>query len=270
MVLSAFIDQHSGGNSVSEVANEVVELAVASEPVEVTDPNIPFTKMSIRDERLRQIFDNLCAAFKPSIVCDIGAFNGDESWRFAHLLPESKVVAFEASPQNYKQFYVENDRFKSVPNFRVNHKAVANYNGEISFNVLDAEDTSADWRRAANSIMSRTDGNTSKQVTVPCTTLDSYFGTYAIQDNTFAMWLDVEGALDKVLAGAPEVLSKTLFLRAEVEWKELWAGQVLAPEMKQLIEGYGFQLLGDSYIPNGYDQSDVVFVNKKLLDILAG
>lgn len=245
-----------------------IEAPAVTEPV--TDPNIPFTKMVARNEILRQIFDNLLVAFKPTIVCDIGAFNGDESWRFAHLLPESKVVAFEASPNNYRQFYVENDRFKSVPNFRINHKAVADYSGELTFNELDAEDDAADWRRASNSILTRTDGNTAHQVTVPCTTLDSYFGTYAIQDNTFAMWLDVEGALDKVLAGAQEVLKKTLFLFAEVEWTEKWDGQKLAPELKEIIEGYGFQLLADTFLPKGYDQSDVVFVNTKLLDILAG
>lgn len=245
----------------------VTEAAAGAVPAVPTDPNIPFTKMSGRDELLRQIFDNLCTTLKPTIVCDVGAFNGDESWRFAQLLPESTIVAFEASPQNYNQFYVENDRFSAIANFRINQLAVADYNGEITFNVLDADNSSADWRRAANSILARTDMATAKQVRVPCITLDNYFGSYTIQDNTFAMWLDVEGALDKVLAGAKEVLQKTLFLRAEVEWKELWAGQKLAPELKTMIESYGFQLLADSFLPDAYDQSDVVFVNKRLLEI---
>lgn len=233
-----------------------------------TDPSIPFTMMRARDELLRQLFDNLCTTFKPSIVCDVGAFNGDESWRFSALLPKSNIIAFEGSPQNYQQFYIENERFKCLPNFRINHLVVTDYVGEISFNVLNSDNDFVDWRRGANSVMERVDDVTSTQVTVPCVTLDSYFGVPTVEANTFAMWLDVEGALDRVLAGAHEVLKKTLFLRAEVEWKELWRGQKLAPELKATIEGFGFQLLGDSFIENGYDQSDVVFLNRRLLETL--
>lgn len=225
------------------------------------DPNVPFQKMAGRDDLLRELFDNLCLAWKPSIVCDIGAFNGDESFRFAHLLPGSLILAFEGSPTNFRQFYIDNDRFSRVPNFRAVHRAIADHDGEISFNILDAGEA-ADWRRAANSLLPRTDGEASKVVTVPCATLASSLGLNVIEKNTFALWIDVEGALDKVLLGAEPVLRRTLFLRAEVEWKELWSGQKLAPELKQMISSYGFDLVGDSYIPDGFDQSDVLFINR--------
>ncbi|WCM29071.1 FkbM family methyltransferase [Sphingomonas sp. QA11] len=231
------------------------------------DPNIPFQRMSGRDDLLRDIFDSHCKIYQPSYICDVGAFNGDESYRFAAAMPESTVVAFEASPRNYKQFYLDSERFANLPNFRINHRAISDYNGEITFNVLDAGEAN-DWRRAANSILPRTDGVASTAVTVPCSTLDASFGANIIKRNTFALWIDVEGALDKVLLGAQEVLKKTLFLRAEVEWKEFWSGQKLAPEMKELIASYGFELLGDSHLPNAYDQSDVLFVNKRLGDLI--
>lgn len=233
----------------------------------VEDPSVPFQKMNGRDALLREIFDNFCKMYQPSYICDIGAFNGDESFRFAAAMPDSTVVAFEASPRNYKQFYLDSNRFADVPNFHVLHRAIADYNGEITFNVLDAGESS-DWRRAANSILSRTDGVASTAVTVPCSTLDACFGANVIKRNTFALWIDVEGALDKVLAGATEVLKRTLFLRAEVEWKELWAGQVLAPQLKELISAYGFDLVGDSYVSSAFDQSDVLFVNRRLGELI--
>ncbi|WP_052208241.1 FkbM family methyltransferase [Croceibacterium mercuriale] len=232
------------------------------------DPSVPFQKMRGRDDLLRDIFDQLCLICCPSLICDIGAFNGDESYRFAHLMPESTVFAFEASPQNYQQFYVDSARFASVPNFHVSHRAITDYDGEIAFNVLDADEAN-DWQRGANSILQRTDGVTSKSVTVPCSTLDASFGGNVIDRNTFALWIDVEGALDKVLAGAQKVLSKTLFLRAEVEWKECWVGQKLASELKEMIGAYGFSLVGDSHVPQAYDQSDVLFINNNIKHLLS-
>lgn len=253
-----------GSKNLSEVA------ATTSEDTAlVVDPSVPFQKMNGRDDLLREVFDNFCKMYRPSYICDIGAFNGDESFRFATAMPDSSVVAFEASPRNYKQFYLDTERFAMVPNFHVLHRAIADYNGEITFNVLDAGESS-DWRRAANSILARTDNVTSTAVTVPCSTLDSCFGANVIKRNTFALWIDVEGALDKVLAGATEVLKRTLFLRAEVEWKELWAGQMLAPQLKGLISDYGFDLVGDSFVSSAFDQSDVLFVNRRLGELIGG
>ena len=231
------------------------------------DPSLPFYRMSGRNDLLREIFDNHCKLYRPSFICDIGSFNGDESFRFANNFPESSVFAFEACPQYYREFYLENDRFTTLPNFHIKHRAIGDQNGEISFNVLEAGEAN-DWRRGANSILPRTDGAIYREVTVPCSTLDSCFGKNVIRRNTFALWIDVEGALDKVLAGAKEVLSQTMFIRAEVEWKELWVGQKLAPELKKLIASHGFYLVGDSYIPNAYDQSDVIFVNKRIVELI--
>ena len=234
------------------------------------DPSAPFTRMTDRDTVLREIFDGLCVLLRPSIVCDIGAFNGDESYRIANLLPQAKICAFEASPRNFQQFFVENTRFEKIPNFRIEHSAVSDMNGEISFNVLDAGAEGSDWRRAANSILSRTDDIVGNSVTVNSITLDSYFGADRIDTNLFALWIDVEGALEKVLLGADHVLKRTLLIRTEVEWKELWTGQKLAPEMKALIESKGFMVFGDTFQQNAYDQSDVVFINKNVLNLLAG
>lgn len=233
------------------------------------DPSIPFTKMTDRDVILRDLFDGLCTLFRPSVICDVGAFNGDESYRLAHLIPEAKVYAFEASPRNFQQFYVAETRFSDVANFTIEHAAVSDVTGAIQFNVLDATDASSDWRRAANSILSRTDNINAKTVSVPSVTLDTYFAASNIELNTFALWIDVEGALEKVLLGANNVLQRTLLIRTEVEWKELWAGQKMAPEMKTLIESKGFTVFGDTFVENAYDQSDVVFVNKNLLSLLA-
>lgn len=234
----------------------------------MSDPSIPFTKMQARDDVLRDIYDKLMLAFKPNTVCDVGAFNGDETFRFTKLVPDADFFAFEASDWNFKSFWRDAPRWKSLPKVKYENMAVTDYVGNISFNVLDAEETAGDWRRAANSIMPRSDGLGGRKITVPCTTLDAYFENKGLADRTFMLWIDVEGALDRVISGGKKVLSRTIALRAEVEWKELWKGQKLAPELKAMIEAHGFVVVGDAYLPNAYDQSDVLFLRKDVLNLI--
>ncbi len=238
--------------------------------VSLDSPSYPFQRMDIRNQALVEIFDGFLSTFRPSIVCDVGAFNGNESYRFLQILPDAHVFAFEASPKNFSQFYVESNRFNDFERFKVENVAVSDFVGELSFNQLEAEDDAADWRRAASSILPRIDGSAAKTVTIPCTTLDEYFSGIDIRKQTFALWIDVEGALDKVIAGAHSVLDRTLFLKAELEYKEFWEGQVLSEELIGMIEEKGFWLVGNSHLPLAYDQSDAIFINRRLLELYCG
>lgn len=225
--------------------------------------------MSVRDEYLRGLFDRLVLAFKPNTLCDVGAFNGDETFRFASLQPEAEIFAFEASDLNYNQFWRGNERLKQFPKVSIINQAVTDYTGTVDFNVLEAEDHGGDWRRAASSLIeTRADGLKARKITVPCTTLDDFFISRAIDDRTFMLWIDVEGALDRVIGGARHVLERTIGMRVEVEWKQLWANQKLGPELKAMIEAHGFMVVGDTYLPNGYDQSDVLLLRKDALNIV--
>ncbi len=227
-----------------------------------------YKKVELRDEKLRDVFDGFCQTFRPSIVCDVGAFNGDDSYRFASLLPDSKVVAFEASPRNVGQFYGPNSRFDGLSNFELAPLAISDRRGNITFHELEAGAEASDWRRAASSVHPRNDGLPSKKVEVETTSLDEYFGPEVIDQHTFALWVDVEGALDKVITGARRTLDRTLFIRAEVEWKRVWRGQVLAPQIKKQFERLGFLVVADSHEPNTYKQSDILLLNRKFINLI--
>lgn len=233
-----------------------------------SDPSYPYTLMEKREKTLRELFDAICGICKPSIVCDVGAFNGDESFRFAKALPASLIYAFEASHRNYMQFFVENTRFDALGNFTAVHSAVSDRVGTADFHILEANTSVPDWRRAANSLLPRLDGHEAAVVTVPCTTLDAYFADRASNEDSFALWIDVEGALDQVLRGGVDVLRRTFIVRAELEWKELWQGQALAQQIVHEFERLGFVLLGDTYAPDAYAQSDAVFVRRNIFSVV--
>jgi len=222
-----------------------------------------------RDERLRRIFDSLLAAFEPSIVCEVGAFNGDETLRFQGLSPQSSFYLFEANARNYEQFLLGNPSLAGHPHTTIEHVAVNDHPGEVEFHVLDADDTEGDWRRAASSMLPREDGLASHPDRVRAITLDDYFRQKLVAgDPTFALWIDVEGVLDRVLNGAVNVLERTVLLRAEIEWTEVWRGQALGQESKDMLERLGFACIGDSFVPDTHSQSDVVFVRRDALNLI--
>lgn len=215
-----------------------------------------------RDLLMRDAFDSLIVAFKPDIICDIGSYNGDEAARFRRLLPDAHVFAFEGSIDNVERFMRPRDDLRYV---NIENLAVSDQNGEVTFHILDANPEGIDWRRMANSLNPRNDGHASREVTVNSVMLDSYFSAEIEGNDTFALWIDVEGALDKVLSGASQLLDRTMVLKAEVERAEFWKDQKLAQDIIALLEEKNFIFLGDTFVEGASLQSDALFVNAKWL-----
>lgn len=217
-----------------------------------------------RDNAMRDLFDALLVGFQPNIVCDVGSYNGDEAARFRSLLSDAHIFIFEGSKQNIDRYISPREDLKFV---NIHHTAVSDHDGETTFYILEAREEGIDWRRMANSLNPRVDGHEGVPVIVPCTTLDSFFQNETGGDKTFALWIDVEGALDQVIRGAESVLQQTVLLKVEIERKAFWEGQILANEVVSLIESKGFISLGDTYFEGASEQSDVLFINRRWLDM---
>lgn len=225
-----------------------------------------WTFLKRKDDILRDVLDSIAIATKPDVICDIGCFNGEEIARFKKIVPTASCYAFEANIRNINNYI--NTR-SDIDGVVVNNVAVADYDGEIEFNILDAEGEQEDWRRAAGSLNERTDGVTGQKIRVPCTRLDTHFATQIAANCTFLLWVDVEGALDRVIAGGHKLLSRTIALRVEIERHQYWAGQKLAHETVAEMERLGFTLFGDSFTKGTFEQSDAMFINKNWLDLAA-
>jgi len=219
-----------------------------------------------KDKLMRSVFDSYLSVCSPDNICDIGCFNADEIVRFKQLSPNSSFYAFEANEANLRQFILSRS---DIDGISFEHIAIADRDGETTFYRLVAEEFAHDWRRAAGSLFERSDGLPAEAVTVPCTKLDTYFRDAIDRQETFALWIDVEGALFQVIQGAPEIMKRTIILRAEVERHQFWKGQRLVDEDIAAIEGHGFVLIGDSYTADAHPQSDVLFLNKNWLELAA-
>jgi FkbM family methyltransferase len=235
-------------------------------PPVVTNVPPAWATLRRKDAIMREMFDGMIVALRPDIICDIGCFNGDESARFQRLAPTANIYAFEANRRNIDEFIVNRTDMSHV---KLEYAAVCDVDGEVTFNVLEAEAKAGDWRRAAGSLRVRSDDTPYKSVTVPAITLDTYFADAIARGDTFVLWIDVEGALERVFAGARRTLQRTLFIRAEVERKEFWRDQKTADDLMAIAGEAGFIALADSWTPEAFEQSDILFINKSWLEFAA-
>jgi len=237
--------------------------------------------MSAPDQRtrtdllMRSVFDRFIATCQPDIICDIGSYNADEVVRFRKLSPRSACFAFEANELNVEQFMKPRP---DLGNIVIEHMAVSDRSGETTFNLLEAESREGDWRRAAGSLLERSQtvpaeldlglglGSLSaRAVTVRCTKLDDYFRSEIAVGKTFILWIDVEGALFNIIQGAQATLQRTILLRAEVERYQFWKDQKLAADNVAALKKAGLILLADNFTEGSYPQSDALFINENWL-----
>lgn len=231
----------------------------------VEENNVP--QLLHNERKLRELFDALIRITNPKFIGEIGTLNGDDAVRFADIAPNSYVDAFEASPHNYQKYLISHIRKQHYPNLKFHNAAVCDKNGYISFNILETDESAYDWRIGANSLLSRNDDIPNSKVKVPAVTLDSFYNDQINAENTFALWIDVEGASLLVLEGAQKVLERTLFLRIEVEWQRFWKKQPLADDIYKFLEEKGFTIIGDSKSNEGYGQSDILALNKRWVSL---
>ena len=104
--------------------------------------------MEARELLSRQLFDGLLSLLQPTVVCDIGAFNGDESRRFARVCPAARVVAFEANEDNIDAYWNGSADWPEGERISWQHMAVAAHTGTVTFNILDAAAAQPAWRRS--------------------------------------------------------------------------------------------------------------------------
>ena len=176
------------------------------------------------------------------------------------LSPETSVTAFEANPYNFRKFSTLTDFAAAGVDYRLN--ALTDHEGPVTFNVLIEEGGVA--RKPASgrsSLLTRTDTTARhEEVTVTGTTLDACFSD---QTGTLALWVDVEGAAGKLLAGAARTLPRVQSLMIEVETRAFWSGQWLHTDICA-------HLMGAGLIPVARDfefrhQFNILFVHPAVL-----
>lgn len=174
-------------------------------------------------------FCALLGLYQPAVICDIGSLDGHQAVGFKRICPGAEVIAFEANPRNYAAM-IADERVQGA-GIRVENLAVSDQSSPVEFNVVEVPED-VPWARGTSSLLERRseEALTATKVAVEATRLDDYLRE---TQGTVALWIDVEGALDRVIAGLRGIADRVVLIHLEAEDVALWQGQATWPEVER-------------------------------------
>lgn len=220
---------------------------------------------------LTDLFYDLQSFIRPKTFLEFGAFDAGFSKQIKTQHPHAKVIAFEANPYNYKHF-TEHFDFRAA-GIEYNHLAVSDQDGgSISFQIQKSRDgTPVTPVKGDDSLLKRNVSDPHEvyrnvdyeTVTVDTVTLDGYLNDAQFGLDDFSAWIDVEGALKTVLAGAKKTLARTHSILIEIEEKPHWGGQWTGQDVEEFLGSLGFRPVARDF--EFEHQYNVIFVKEAVM-----
>ena len=196
-------------------------------------------------------------------VIDIGSNNGGFAKKIRKILPNAKIISFEALEDIYQNL-VEN--FEYDKNFESYNIALSNFNGETSFyrcinnpgssSLLEMGDLHIDaYPKTSENI----------EINVKCYKLDDFIQKNKIKLNRNLMIkIDVQGAEKMIFEGCNDLLKNTSIIFTEISFNSLYNNDILANDLINYLYKKGFKLEGienvSQSLKNGkFLQADMYF-----------
>lgn len=207
--------------------------------------------------RVQEAFKKIATRVDATVTLEIGAFEASFSrWARQHL-PDARVLAFEANPFVHEHF---RDEVTGAGVDYIN-ACICPKAGPVVLNVpRDFRSYQFEKVNQMASLSMNADTEVQEQIEVPGLALDD-----AVElgpDDRVVAWIDVEGALEQVLAGSLHTLSRASAAYVEVESRPIWHGQWLDVDVVAWFAGIGMvPVLRDL---QRSDQYNVLFLAEEL------
>lgn len=201
-------------------------------------------------------------------IFDVGSRDGYQSVEFRQWFPDSRIVAFEANPNQIPLCIntTKNHNIEIVP------KAAGNENGETTFFIASNNVGASSLLKNANHPRSNNWPQT--KVTVDMVRIDDWCKENKVETIDL-LWMDVQGAEKIVLDGCGDLLNKVKAICTEVEIDHMYEGSILKGDLDSYLLDRGFVELQTFHMGNREIQSlseisktigecDVIYINKNL------
>jgi FkbM family methyltransferase len=211
----------------------------------------------------QRLFRELLDKLQIEVVCDIGSMDGADALAFCGAVPESSVYAFEPNPRNLA--LMQENPALHARNIRIVPMAVANFDGEAEFFLVDADYSRPDYRRGMGSLYRRSDEwAPAAVVPVAVTRLDTFLIDRCPARARLALWIDSEGKAHEVIEGMAAIADRVQLLHVEVETSAcIGANQNLYADVRAQLGRLGFTEMATDQ-PSIARQFNVLFVRAAL------
>lgn len=203
----------------------------------------------------------------PRVIFEVGSRDGLHAAEFAKNFPGARIYAFECNPETLP---LCRRNTAAWPQIEIVPKAVHRTNGRCRFFPVDT-------RRSKTPIAGGNPGASSlfkwkgdypgedlvqNEIEVESTRLDTFCraGGIAAID---LLWLDLQGAELMALESLGELIRSVKIIHTEAEFKPLYEGQALFPEIEKLLAAQGF-VRHTAFKPGSWF-ADVVYLNERFL-----
>ncbi len=189
------------------------------------------------------ISDALVAAFcdlvdvvQPDMVLEIGAHEAAFSCEMKCRMPQAEILAFEANPHVYAIF---EEKLRATGGVTYVWQAISDQDADVELFIPTSVGGFAKplHNRMGSLNLLNNRSAAASSVTVPGRTLDGALGARA--GKTSAIWIDVEGAVDRVLTGAAATMRQAQAVMCELETATMWAGQMTESDVLARFRRFG-------------------------------
>ena len=211
----------------------------------------------------KSLFISLLKRIRCDLVLDIGSRDGKQSLLFRDLLPEARVVAFEANPRNYRKMLA--NPLLAHRQITLSPCAVSHQDGVATFHIAeadyDAEETDQN-NLGISSLLDNPAVRTAESVEVQTVRLDTFLRRPDyLACGSIALWVDVESAEYWVLEGMREAAERVDLIQVETAKTPMRPGQKTYEEVGRLLESYGFAEIGNNLEPEAA-WGDVLYLRR--------
>jgi FkbM family methyltransferase len=181
-------------------------------------------------------------------IIEAGARDCADTLDLAEAFPAAQIFTFECNPQTLPLCRAATSLHSRI---HLIETAVSEKDGKIAFFPIDPATTITphpDGNPGASSIF-RASGKYpaekyhQTEIEVDCVTLESFCTGQGI-DGIDLMWLDAQGAELSILKGLGKRIENVNVVQCEVEFREMYSGQPLWPEVHRFMAAHGFVFHG--------------------------
>lgn len=202
-------------------------------------------------------------------IIDVGANEGQFINEVIRFFPNAEIYSFEPLNDCYEKLLLNYKKNNRVHAFNL---ALGEEDGEIIFCRSSASPSSSILKMGSlhKKLYPHTANLVEEKVKVK--RLDGVMENIKMRDNIL-LKIDVQGAEDKVIKGASEILKRVDIIITEVSYAALYEGQPLFKDIMTLLENHNYIYMGNleqfsSPLTNAPIFSDAIFVSKEIHSIL--
>ena len=176
------------------------------------------------------------------------------------IFPKAWIYSFEPLIESFEKL---NKKFENDKRFFSFNIALTNNKGKMVFYENEHTGCSSLLEMGDLHKIAYPDSINMKKIVVPCDMLDNVYDRLEINGHIL-LKIDVQGAEKNVLEGAEKFLSNVEIIFCEINFNELYKGNVLFNELSQYLYDKGFKIEGvenvsQSLIDGSFLQADVYF-----------